>query len=56
MLDHFTHLFRLRTIAAEGSMSRAAEVPTYLADIMLAAALLLMVLAILLTRFRVVRD
>lgn len=25
MLDHFTHLFRLRTIAAEGSMSRAAE-------------------------------
>ena len=38
------------------SMSRAADVPTYLADIMLATALLLMVLAIMLTRFRVVRD
>ncbi|MFK7869874.1 MAG: ABC transporter permease [Roseobacter sp.] len=38
------------------SMSRAADVPTYLADIMLATALLLMVLAILLMRFRVVRD
>ena len=38
------------------SMSRAAGVPTYLADIMLATALLLMVLAILLTRFRIVRE
>ena len=38
------------------SMSRAADVPTYLADIMLAISLLLMVLAIMLTRFRVVRD
>ena len=38
------------------SMSRAADVPTYLADIMLATALLFMVLAIMLTRFRVVRD
>ena len=38
------------------SMSRAADVPTYLADIMLATALILMVLAIMLTRFRVVRD
>ncbi len=38
------------------SMSRAADVPTYLADIMLATALLLVVLAIMLTRFRVVRD
>ena len=38
------------------SMSRAAEVPTYIADILLAAALLLMVLAILLTRFRVVKG
>jgi simple sugar transport system permease protein len=38
------------------SMSRAAEVPTYIADILLATALLLMVLAILLTRFRVVRG
>ena len=37
------------------SMSRAAGVPTYLADIMLATALLLMVLAIMLTRFRIIR-
>jgi simple sugar transport system permease protein len=35
------------------SMSRAAGVPTYIADIMLAASLLTMVLAISLTRFRV---
>lgn len=35
------------------SMSRAAGVPTYIADIMLAVALLTMVLAIALTRFRV---
>ena len=34
------------------SMSRAAGVPTYIADIMLAVALLTMVLAIALTRFR----
>jgi len=38
------------------SMSRAAEVPTYIADILLATALLFMVLAIMLTRFRVVRG
>lgn len=38
------------------SMSRAAGVPTYIADMLLAMALLLMVLAILLTRFRVVRE
>lgn len=38
------------------SMSRAAGVPTYLADIMLATALLLMVLAIMLTRFRIIRE
>ncbi|WP_298438067.1 ABC transporter permease [uncultured Jannaschia sp.] len=38
------------------SMSRAAGVPTYLADILLATALLSMVLAILLTRFRVRRG
>ena len=38
------------------SMSRAADVPTYIADILLATALLFMVLAILLTRFRVVRG
>jgi simple sugar transport system permease protein len=38
------------------SMSRAADVPTYIADILLATALLFMVLAIMLTRFRVVRG
>lgn len=38
------------------SMSRAAGVPTYIADILLATALLFMVLAILLTRFRMTRD
>ena len=38
------------------SMSRAADVPTYIADMLLAIALLFMVLAILLTRVRVVRG
>lgn len=38
------------------SMSRTAGVPTYIADILLATALLFMVLAILLTRFRIVRG
>ncbi len=38
------------------SMSRAAGVPTYIANIMLATALLSMVLAIALTRFRVRWD
>jgi len=38
------------------SMSRAAEVPTYIADISLATALLFMVLALLLTRFNIVRG
>ena len=37
-------------------MSRAAGVPTYIADISLATALLFMVLAILLTRFNIVRG
>lgn len=37
------------------AMSRAAGVPTYIADMLLAIALLFMVLAILLTRFRVVK-
>jgi general nucleoside transport system permease protein len=36
------------------SMSRAAGVPTYIADILLATSLLTMVLAIRLTRARVV--
>jgi simple sugar transport system permease protein len=38
------------------SMSRAASVPTYIADMLLAIALLFMVLAILLTRYRVKRG
>ncbi len=49
-------LFVAGIFVGADSMSRAASVPSYLADIMLATALLLMVLAILLTRFRVVRD
>jgi simple sugar transport system permease protein len=51
-----TALFVAGIFVGADSMSRAAGVPTYLADMMLATALLLMVLAILLTRFRVVRD
>ncbi|MGB8811810.1 MAG: ABC transporter permease [Paracoccaceae bacterium] len=38
------------------SMSRSAGVPTYVADILLAVALLFMVLAIKLSRYRVVRG
>ncbi|MEP5730416.1 MAG: ABC transporter permease [Sulfitobacter sp.] len=49
-------LFVAGIFVGADSMSRAADVPTYLADIMLATALLLMVLAIMLTRFRVVRG
>ena len=49
-------LFVAGIFVGADSMSRAADVPTYLADIMLASALLMMVLAIMLTRFRVVRD
>ena len=49
-------LFVAGIFVGADSMSRAAGVPTYLADIMLAVALLLMVLAIMLTRFRIVRD
>lgn len=49
-------LFVAGIFVGADSMSRAADVPTYLADIMLATALLLMVLAIMLTRFRLVRD
>ena len=49
-------LFVAAIFVGADSMSRAAGVPSYLADIMLATALLLMVLAILLTRFRVRRD
>ncbi len=49
-------LFVAGIFVGADSMSRAAAVPTYLADIMLATALLLMVVAILLTRFRVVGE
>ena len=49
-------LFVAGIFVGADSMSRAVGVPTYLANIMLATALLLMVLAILLTRFRVVRE
>ena len=49
-------LFVAGIFVGADSMSRAANVPTYLADIMLATALLLMVLAIMLTRFRVVKE
>ncbi len=49
-------LFVAGVFVGADSMSRAAGVPTYLADIMLATALLLVVVAIMLTRFRVVRD
>jgi simple sugar transport system permease protein len=49
-------LFVAGIFVGADSMSRAAGVPTYLADMMLATSLLLMVLAIMLTRFRVVRD
>ena len=49
-------LFVAAIFVGADSMSRAIGVPSYLADIMLATALLLMVLAILLTKFRVRRD
>ena len=49
-------LFVAGIFVGADSMSRAVGVPTYLADIMLATALLLMVVAILLTRFRVIRE
>ncbi len=49
-------LFVAGVFVGSDSMSRAAGVPTYIADMLLATALLFMVLAILLTRFRVVRG
>lgn len=51
-----TAIFVAGIFVGADSMSRAAGVPTYIADMMLATALLLMVLAIGLTRFRVVRG
>ena len=50
----FTAIFVAGIFVGADSMSRAAGVPTYIADMLLASALLLMVLAIGLTRFRVV--
>lgn len=49
-------LFVAAIFVGSDSMSRAAGVPTYIADILLAAALLAMVAALKLTRFRVVRG
>jgi general nucleoside transport system permease protein len=49
-------LFVAGIFVGSDSMSRAADVPTYIADMLLAFALLYMVLAILLTKFRVVRG
>ncbi len=49
-------LFVAAIFVGADSMSRTVGVPTYLADIMLASALLLTVLAILTTKFRIRRD
>jgi simple sugar transport system permease protein len=52
----FTSLFVAGIFVGSDAMSRAAGVPTYIADMLLATALLFMVLAISLTKFRVVRG
>jgi len=49
-------LFVAGIFVGSDAMSRAAGVPTYIADMLLATALLFMVLAILLTKVRVVRG
>lgn len=49
-------LFVAGIFVGSDSMSRAAGVPTYIADMLLAVALLFMVLAIFLTRFKLVRG
>ncbi|OIQ06050.1 MAG: ABC transporter permease [Rhodobacteraceae bacterium CG2_30_10_405] len=49
-------LFVAAVFVGSDSMSRAAGVPTYIADMLLALALLFMVLALLLARVRVVRG
>lgn len=51
-----TAVFVAGIFVGSDAMSRAAGVPTYIADMLMATALLSMVLAILLTRFRVVRG
>lgn len=48
-------LFVAGIFVGSDSMSRAANVPTYIADMLLAIALLFMVLALLLSRHRVVK-
>jgi general nucleoside transport system permease protein len=49
-------LFVAGVFVGSDAMSRSADVPTYVADMLLATALLFMVLALQLTRFRVVRG
>jgi ABC-type uncharacterized transport system permease subunit len=51
-----TAIFVAGIFVGSDAMSRAAGVPTYIADMLLATALLFMVLAILLTRVRMVRG
>lgn len=51
-----TAVFVAGIFVGSDAMSRAAGVPTYIADMLMATALLLMVLAILLTKVRVVRG
>ncbi len=51
-----TAVFVAGIFVGSDAMSRAAGVPTYIADMLMAVALLFMVLAILLTRVRVVRG
>jgi simple sugar transport system permease protein len=51
-----TAIFVAGIFVGSDAMSRAAGVPTYIADMLLASALLFMVLAILLTKMRVVRG
>jgi ABC-type uncharacterized transport system permease subunit len=51
-----TAIFVAGIFVGSDAMSRAAGVPTYIADMLMAVALLFMVLAILMTRVRVVRG
>lgn len=51
-----TAIFVAGIFVGSDAMSRAAGVPTYIADMLMATALLFMVLAILLTKARVVRG
>lgn len=51
-----TAIFVAGIFVGSDAMSRAAGVPTYIADMLMAVALLFMVLAILLTKVRVVRG